>query len=339
MPTLTAPVRIALVGTGVFARDAHLPALLRLPHLFEIVAIYGRRAEAAAALAEQVPNPVHIYTELDALWARTDIEAVDLVLPIPVLPAMVEKALTAGKHVLSEKPIAPGCAAGEALVQLAAQRPRQVWMVGENWRYEEAFWRAGELVKQGAIGRPIACHWAICIPIDSNSKYYHTLWRRDSSFAGGFIMDTGVHHVAVLRMVLGEIAAVTATATLHNAELPPVDTVAATLHFTSGAVGSYLATFATGVPWSPQLYVAGQGGALRVQRRELELTAGGKSELISCEGFDGVYREMIAFAQAIRDGSEHRNSPLQGLQDVAVVEAMLAAAESGQRVEPRCYVS
>ena len=69
------PIRIALVGAGVFARDAHLPSLLRLSHLFEIVAIFSRTETSATALAEQVPYPVEVFTRLaSSRCVRTDID-------------------------------------------------------------------------------------------------------------------------------------------------------------------------------------------------------------------------------------------------------------------------
>ncbi len=328
------PVRIALVGAGIFVRDAHLPSLLRLPERFQIVAIYSRQEATAAALAQQIPYPVELYTDLAALLARDDIEAVDVALPIPVMPGVVARCLAAGKHVISEKPIAPDVAQGQALLAQRRQHPTPVWMVGENWRYEEAFLQAARLIREGAIGRPLTCHWAIYTPITANSKYYHTTWRRDSSFPGGFILDGGIHHVAALRLILGEIEEVTAALVQNSPALPPADTVSATLRFENGVLGAYLATYATGTPWPPLLHIAGELGCLRVQRREVEVVANGETRRLSCAGFNGVEVELAAFADAIRLGRGHRNPPEEALQDLAVMEAILRAAEAGRAVTP-----
>jgi predicted dehydrogenase len=214
-PADSRPVRLALIGAGVFARDAHLPSLLRRPDHFEIAAVYSRSTESAQALAQAIPYPVAQYTDLDALLARPDIEAVDIVLPIAAMPAIVAQALAAGKHVLSEKPIAPTVAAGRALLAQSAHRSQPqgllpVWMVGENWRYEEAFRRAAQLVHEGTIGSVVTCSWAVHSPMTPSSKYYHTAWRRDSSIPGGLLLDGGVHHAAILRLILGEIVEVRA---------------------------------------------------------------------------------------------------------------------------------
>lgn len=331
------PLRIALIGAGVFARDAHVPSLLRHPDRFTLVAIHSRSHASAAALAESIPHAVDISTDLDALLARPDIDAVDIVLPIGAMPAAVEHALASGKHVLSEKPIAPDMAAGRALVARYAARSDgggQVWMVGENWRYEEAYLRAGDLVQNGAIGTPVTCHWVAHFPMTPNSKYYHTLWRRDSSIPGGLILDGGVHYAAVLRHILGEIVEISATATQVSPELQPIDTLAATLRFAGGAVGAYVVTYATAAPWPAALHISGTDGALRIMRDRIELTRGGTSETIACQGFDGVEKEMLAFVDSIQTGAAHANTPDAALADLAVVEAMLVAAAQRTPVNP-----
>lgn len=334
MSASTSPIRLALIGAGVFARDAHVPSLLRHPDRFEIAAIYSRTHATAQALAEQIPYAVDIHTDLDELLARPDIEAVEVLLPISALPDAITKALAAGKHIISEKPIAIDVETGRKLLAQHAHHTNLVWMVGENWRYESAFLQAAEMIQNGTIGTPLTCHWALYTPINANSKYYHTLWRRDSSIPGGFIMDGGVHHIAALRMLLGEISQVNATLRQNSPDLPPADTVAATLDFASGVVGTYLATYATAAPWPPHLYIGGTEGSLRIQRREIEVTRAGKTERIETEGFDGVEKELLAFADSIRSDAPHRNAPIESLRDLAVIEAILASAATGQCVTP-----
>jgi predicted dehydrogenase len=329
------PIRLALIGAGIFAREVHVPALLKLADAFEIVAIYSRTQTAAAHLASRLPAPVDIYTEMPALLARPDIEAVDIMLPIDVMPAIVELALQAGKHVISEKPMAPDIATGRRLLAVHAGHARQVWLIGENWRYEDAFVKAEEIIKSSQIGRPLLCHWALSNPIMPDNRYYQTGWRQAANFPGGYLLDVGVHHVAALRMLLGEIAEVGAITTLIRPDLPPVDTLNATLQFDNSVVGTYTVTYAAAAPWPPALHVVGDQGALRVHREELQVTRNGTLQTVPVTGRRGVDFELAAFAQAIRDRRPHRNSPQETLQDVAVIEAMLQSAATGQRVAPK----
>src|SRR5437879_79886 len=134
------PIRLALLGSGIFAREEHLRAIKLLPAQYDVVAIYSRSQANAAALAKTLPHQVDAYSDIAPVLARGDVEAVDIVLPIAVQPAVIEAALRAGKHVLSEKPVAPDVATGQRLLQTAAELTRasgKVWMVAENFRYED----------------------------------------------------------------------------------------------------------------------------------------------------------------------------------------------------------
>jgi predicted dehydrogenase len=325
------PIRLALLGAGIFARDAHLPSLRALSDRFTITAVYSRTAATAQSLADEIGPDVKIYTDLAALLLAPDIDAVDVVLPIPVMPPVVAQALASGKHVISEKPLAPDVATCRQLLA-AYQQARQVWMVAENWRYESAYVQAAELVKDGAIGRPITCQMALYLPMPPGSKYFNTPWRRTGEFAGGALVDGGVHHVSALRLVVGEIAAVTAMTAHVSTTFASADTLSATLHFANGVIGSYLVTYAAGAPWSGALHLVGEAGAMRVQRGEIELTRGKETTVIACPKFDGVQNEFAAFAAAITTGQPHSNTPEAGLLDVAVIEAMLRSAQSGALV-------
>lgn len=333
MPSATTkPIRLALIGAGIFAREAHAPALAALAEAFEVVAIFSRSAESAARLNALLPAPAQPYHDLPALLARQDIEAVDIVLPIDVVPYAVEMALAAGKHVLSEKPMAPDVATGRRLLATWAGVPDRVWMVAENYRYEQPFVKAAEIVASGGIGRPLACQWALHVDMAPDNKYFQTAWRHTGTYQGGFVLDGGVHQIAALRMVVGEIAAVSAVASHVRPDLPPVDTLTAALRFQDGAVGAYSITYAAGAPWFAPLDVVGEQGALRVWEHEVALTSGGETRSIPAPRYDGVRGELAAFAGAIRQGEAHRNTPQECLRDVAVIEAMLRSAESGQQV-------
>lgn len=324
---MTQPIRLALIGAGIFARDAHIPAIKSLGDTFRVVAIASRTLDSARARAAELPYPVDVTDDIPGLLARDDIDAVNILLPIDVQPAIIEQALRSGKHVVSEKPIAPDMAAGQAL--MAQVTPGQVWMVAENWRYEPAYEQAGQVLGRGEIGAPIMASWAMHVPVTPDNKYYQTPWRRSGDFQGGFLLDGGVHHVAGMRLALGEIVQVSAVTQQASPDLPPADTLMATMVFANGCIGTYSVTYAAGVAWSAPLVIAGTQGRISVNRGELEVVRGDTATLRPVEPVASIDAELAAFAAAIRDGAAHRNTPAQGLQDVAVVEAMLRAAATG----------
>lgn len=329
------PIRLALAGAGLFARDAHLPAIKSLGDTFEIVAVYSYRKSSAAGLLEALPNPVELYDNLETMLRRDDIEAVDVMLPIDIMPSAVEQVLDAGKHVVSEKPIAADVATGRRLLARYAAHPQQVWMVAENWRYEPAYRQAAEIIRSGEIGQPFLVTMSLRIDMSPRNKYYHTEWRRTGTWQGGFLMDGGVHHIAGLRQMIGEIAEVSAITALQRPDLPPVDTMSAALRFENGTIGCYNVTYAAGSPWPGVVRVVGEKGALAlIERERIQITVGETTREIIVPPVGSVGEELAAFAASIRDGVPHANSPREALQDVAVLEAMLHSAQTGQRMQP-----
>ena len=331
---MSRPVRIALIGAGAFVRKAHAPSLLELGDAVQIAAVCSRTRRSAETVAETIPYDVDICTDIGALLADESIEAVDIVLPIAMLPEVVSQALAAGKHVFSEKPIAPTVGEAQALIAASRAYGDRVWMVGENWRYEEAFQTAARAIKAGRIGQPMFCDLSLQLPI--RADYMGSTWRNSGEVPGGYLLDGGVHHVAGLRVLLGEIESVCAMTTAHREDLPPADTMSAALRFSNGVIGTYLITYALdSTQGTDAVHIGGREGSLRVSRGELVLARDGESERQEFNVLISVREELAAFVAAVRDGSAHRNSPQEALQDLAVVEAMLESAEKGtlQRVE------
>lgn len=323
------PIKLGLLGAGLFARDAHVPNLLALSQVFHITAVYSRSEDSARALTAKLPYEVAVYHDMETLLARDDIDAVDIVLPIGVMPSAVEMALKAGKHILSEKPMSPTVAEGRRLLDLY-ENSNKIWMVAENWRYAGAIQKAREVIEE--IGRPLLASWAIHVQMTPENKYYHTGWRRDESFPGGFLMDGGVHHAAAWRFLLGEVDSVTAITTQTREDLPPADTMSAALQFQSGLLATYGVTYAGRAPEDTTLNIIGEKGAIHVNRDHLTLITHTSRQEFRYDHPDGIYHQFVAFAEALLNGRPHLNPPQEALKDVALVEAMLKSAELGQRV-------
>ena len=175
------------------ATQAHIPGLTTLGDQVNINAIYSRSEKSSRDLAAFVKSTLgpkatdpSIYHDadpgnsIDVLLARPDIDAVIVILPITKQPEVILKALAAGKHVLSEKPVAKDVATGVELVRkyVSEYRPKGlVWRVAENFEYEPAYREAGQLIRDGRIGRVISFSATGIVPTSKNNKYYKTDWR------------------------------------------------------------------------------------------------------------------------------------------------------------------
>lgn len=317
------PVNIGLIGAGIWMQDAYVPTMQTQSENFNIVAVYNRTLSKAEALAKSIGAEVRATGDVESVLRDDNIDAVAIALPVAPMPGMVQRALEAGKHVLSEKPISGTVAEGKKLLEVYAGRQQQVWMIGEQWRFEDAFVKAGDMIRNGEIGEIRFAQWAVFNPFNESSKYYHTDWRRNRSFPGGIIMDAFVHRVAGLRMTLGDVVSVQATIVQQRDDTPPADTLSATFTFENGAIGNFGATYNSPLRRIQPLTIVGSHGLITVDWHNLTLQKPDGDTVIPVEGGTGLQRQFAAFASAIQTGEPHPSTAIEALRDVAVMEALL----------------
>jgi len=333
------PIRLAIVGAGLFARDSYLPALADLTDQFEVVAVCSRSLDSAKRLAEAIPGKVDSTDDYAGLLARSDVDALGLLVPIAAMAGMVEAALAAGKHVISEKPAAADVASGRKLLALPR---RSVWMVAEDVRYGEGLHYAAEIIQSGKIGKPLIAQW-LQHHAARAGKYFATKWRTDNSFQGGFLLDGGVHYIASLRTLLGEIDSVSAFSAEVSNDMPPIDTLSSALRFDSGCLGTYALSFAGNVDHDSMITIVGDKGWLKAQADRVDVSGvpGLETTRDGMKHFPGnrIQAELADFAEAIRSGKVPRAVPEQAVQDVAVCEALFRSGETGKVVKPERVVN
>jgi predicted dehydrogenase len=141
---------------------------------------------AAAAVSLSLDLPPAIYHDgtktpgLDALLARSDITSVIVVLPITRQPEIILKALEAGKHVISEKPVAADVEQGLRLIKEynSKYKPKGlIWRVAENFEAEAGYRAAGAAIAAGKIGKVVFFKTVVVNYVDEESKWYKTPWR------------------------------------------------------------------------------------------------------------------------------------------------------------------
>lgn len=289
---------------------------------------------------------------LAALLQRQDITAVLIALPILAQPDIVRQCLAAGKHVLCEKPIAQDVQTALQLITdyEITYRPRGlIFAIAEQMRYDLAAVRAKDLVRSrvGSLSHVHVRVWNNIIP--GQNKWHGTEWRNKPGYQGGFILDAGVHFVALARFVTGqEVVRVVSLARQVHPHLPPVDTVNAALEFDGGAGVSLSVSFASSKPASEFVF-SGELGTVSVLGTEGEhrLDSGYRVVFQKADGTvesdevidgRGVDEEVRAFLKAVGDGkADEKAAPRQALADVAVIESICSGG--GQITDytiPRC---
>jgi len=327
-------IGVAILGGGIFAREEHLPAVEAAKTL-TLKAVYSRSLKSAKTLATEVSD-VDLYSDdsgsgksLEDLLARSDIHAVIIALPIKNQPDYIRKALLAGKHVLSEKPVAENVKDAKELIKWyrsEVDTKKVTWGVAENFRYLASHDHAAEARKN--MGKILGFRVRMQTLI-KGGKYFETEWRKVPTHQGGFLLDGGVHFTAGLRLLMGPenpLVSISANTAQLQEHLPPVDTIDATAKAKNGATGTISISFGTtfsGIEWT----VACKDGVVSTARGKV--TIGDKTEEIEDER-SGVPPEVRAWGEALSAGKvNERQSPEEALADLELIEACLRSGEQG----------
>ena len=215
---------IGMVGAGTMA-GAHSLALSMLPPLYpdlplrpRLVAVADVNERLASRLAER-----YTYARVEPDW-RSLVEAPDVDLVVTCLPPSYNRevvlgAAAAGKHVVSEKPLATDAETGAEL--LAACRRAGVFHgLGAAYRWTPALRAIRELIDGGELGeiRSIRATFLLDYAADPDVPL---LWRFQKALAGGGIaIDTGYHLADTARYLVGEIDTVQGLTAIAYPERP-----------------------------------------------------------------------------------------------------------------------
>ncbi len=342
-------LQIAVAGAGRMGRR-HIE-VIRASGACELAAIVDP-APGAVKLAQRAGVPLH--RTLADLFRGMRPDGVILATPNACHVEHALACIRAGTAVLVEKPVAHTVAEGRRLCA-AAERAGARILVGHHRRHSPILARACEIVRRGTLGRIVAVLGSamFCKP----DRYFDEApWRRQPG--GGPILINLIHEVDNLRALCGEIVAVQAFASNAVRGFPVEDTSAINLRFASGALGAFLLsdTAAAAKSWEQTsrenpdyptypdedcYVIAGTDGSLAVPTMRLK-TYARKADRSWWKPFrvgvaaivraDPLERQLEHFGAVIRGAAPPLVTARDGLQNLRVTEAIVAAARSGRTV-------
>lgn len=238
---------IGVIGCGGVAHFAHIHNLMRNPRA-KVVAVADIDAAKAKATAEQWGIGAY-YEDYRDVLAHPDVEMVDVTTWPTAHAAPVIAAAEAGKHVLCEKPIATTIEDADAMVAAAA-RAGIKFAMGYQPQFGRVWPAVKRLVDEGVCGRIMGMSI-----IGVNPSSHRVPWFLKKELAGGgILMDWGIYTAYFINWLLGPVASVFASKEIFRKEvqvgetlltdIDVEDTVAATLRFQSGAIGTWYAGWA-----------------------------------------------------------------------------------------------
>jgi UDP-N-acetyl-2-amino-2-deoxyglucuronate dehydrogenase len=235
----TGHVRIALVGCGRIAQN-HFDAIRGVDGL-ELTAVCDADEPRARAAGEA--NSVPYFTSYEKMLAEAACDAVSICTPSGLHPAHGVLAAKAGKHVISEKPMAISLSGADELVSACDASGVHLFVVKQN-RLNPAIQLLRRAVDKGRFGRIYLAN--ATVRWSRPQEYYDSAeWRGTWEFDGGAIMNQASHYVDLVQWLVGPVESVMAkTATLAR-RIETEDTGVALLRFRNGALGVIEVTMLT----------------------------------------------------------------------------------------------
>lgn len=323
--------RIALIGSGGIAA-AHLDAYRTAG--WEVAAICGRTRDKAEVRAKEFAPNAKVTDRFEEVLSDTSIDVVDIT-PHPAdrLP-LIEAALTAGKHVLSQKPFVLDLADGERLVRLARDKGVKL-AVNQNGRWAPHLSWMREAVRAGLIGDVISVHVSI---------HWNHGWIAGTPFEkieDLILYDFGIHWFDFVTSIAGgrlksvyamaaDAKGQTAAAPLMAQALVRMDGGQASLIFDGGAPhGPRDATYIAGTKGS----LASEGPDLGTQMVTLTTAEGRARPALQGTWFnDGFRGAMGALLVAIEEDTEPANGAAENLNSLALAFAAILSRRTGREV-------
>jgi phthalate 4,5-cis-dihydrodiol dehydrogenase len=221
-------LKLGVAGLGrAFA--VMLPTLARDPRV-ALVGAADPRAEARAQF--EADFQCRVYREVAELCADPNVDAVYVATPHQFHAEHAITALSAGKHVLVEKPMALSLDECRAMVAAAQQAGRQL-VVGHSHSFDLPILHTRKLIESGKYGR---------VRMISALDYTDFLYRPrrpeelDTAAGGGVFFNQAVHQVDILRLLAGSpLKSVRCSAGAWDANRPTEGAYSAHLTFADGA--------------------------------------------------------------------------------------------------------
>src|SRR5262249_13340316 len=200
-------IRLGFVGANVrsnWASQSHCPALLASPDV-ALTAVWPTRPESAEEAREAFGAQL-CFHDFRAMMASPEIDAVAVVVRVPLHYEPTRAALEAGKHVFTEWPLGRTTAEAEALAALARSKGLQT-TVGLQSRVSPTLMYLKEQIESGYVGEVLSCH-VTSMRDGALERPSSRTWQRDASLGANTLTIANGHVIDALRFVAGNFTRV-----------------------------------------------------------------------------------------------------------------------------------
>jgi predicted dehydrogenase len=294
-----------------------------------------------AAIEKVGLSPDRGFRSLDDALATIEFDAAVVVTPPPSHRPIAGQLLEAGKHVLMEKPLATTIEDARELVDIA-DRTDRVLMVGQNYRYFNAFATVRDLVGRGEVGTVSAVN--IQFHKDARTMFGYGDFRYSMEHV--LLVDMSIHHFDLIRAALGVNASRVYAQTWHvpdgNFQYDAAASVLITME--TGATVTYTgnwATYSSETSWNGDWEIVGEKGRISWtggdwNHSDITLQHWGGEpvavDMVQLErgGQNGLLHDFVT---ALATGAQPDTAAASNIDSLAIVFAAIESAETGRAIE------
>ena len=336
---------LAIIGTGIGRQ--HLRGALGVPGV-RIAALCDVDIARAGAMIEEFElSGARAVADYRDLLEMPALDAVSVCVPNSLHASIAIACLSAGLHVLCEKPLATNAADAQKIVD-AARDSNRACMVGQLLRFRED---VRELKKRAAeIGTP---YYARAVARRANGIPKWGSWfTRNEMSGGGPLIDTGVHIIDLAWWLAGSPRPISASATTYgelgarkiglgmggigdaNGQFDVEDLAAGLIRFENNFSIHFESSWALYADKDARLcHIHGTQGALLWGDDAKIIDSDGSIEALHAEPGDAWRAEIAHFVHCIRNGVAPQPDAAAGLTMMKMLDALYASAREGREME------
>lgn len=332
---------IALVGCGRISRN-HFDAIRKVAGL-RLGAVCDSVEARAREAGEELGVPW--FTNYATMLSKGECDAVTVCTPSGLHAQHGAAAARAGKHVITEKPMAITLEQADALVQACDDAGVQLFVVKQN-RLNPSVQLLKRAVDKGRFGRIYLANTTV--RWNRPQEYYDSAsWRGTWEFDGGAFMNQASHYVDLLQWLVGPVESVIAKTATQARRIEAEDSGVAVMRFRNGAIGVIEVNVLT-YPrnWEGSITIVGEKGTAKIGGTAVnkvehwtfaeyddddKLIEAAATNPPSVYGFghEGYYRNVLA---VLRGEAQPDTDGRAGRKSLELILGIYASAKSGRDV-------
>ena len=328
----------AIVGLGSLSINQILPAFAQCEKS-KVVALVSGHPDKATKLAQRYgvnPKSIYNYQNYDSIKDNPEVDVIYIVLPNGMHCEYTVRGLQAGKHVLSEKPMANTPAECQQMIDAGRKANRKL-MVAYRCRYEPYNQEAIRVARSNELGKT-----KVILADAGFNMSDPNQWRLKKDLAGGgSLMDIGIYALQAARYLSGE-EPTQVNAMMYSTPGDPrfkevEEAINFQLRFPSGILAQCTSSY--GYAWQSHYRVVKSEGWLEMDPAtaysglRMRVHHGNTTEEKDLPVVDHFAAEMEHMSSCVMDNKEPLTPGEEGLRDLTIMKAIYQAASTGTTVK------